>query len=56
MGALRLDMECAFLSELDSAGIYQRLKQKVEQNDRLTDEEMMELIILPLSYRTKEEK
>ena len=53
---LRLDVECAFLSELDSTRIYQKLKMKVEQNKPLDDEELMEFIILPLSYHTKEEK
>ena len=56
IGALRLDVECAFLSELDSDRIYQKLKLKVEQNEPLDDEELIECIILPLSYRTKEEK
>lgn len=51
-----MHIECAFLSELDSEGISGRLKKKVENNERLDDEELMEFIILPLSYRTKEEK
>ena len=34
----------------------ERLKSKVERNEMLTDEELMEFIILPLSYRKKEEK
>lgn len=56
IGALHMYLECAFLSELDSEEIYQRLKGKVERKERLDDEELMEFIILPLSYRTKEEK
>ena len=56
IGAVRMHIECAFLSELDSEGISRRLKKKVENNERLDDEELMEFIILPLSYRTKEEK
>ncbi len=56
IGALRMHVECAFLSELDSAGIQERLRQKVERDEMLDDEELMEFIILPLSYRTKEEK
>ena len=56
IGALRMTMETAFLSELDSDEIFQRLKRKVEQKERLDDEELMEFIILPLSYRKKEEK
>lgn len=56
IGALKMHVECAFLSELDSAGIQERLRQKVERNKMMDDEELMEFIILPLSYRTKEEK
>lgn len=56
IGALRMHVECAFLSELDSVEIQERLRQKVERNEMLDDEELMEFIILPLSYRTKEEK
>lgn len=56
IGALKLSVEPAFLSELHSEEIYQRLKEKVEQNKRLDDEELMEFIILPLSYRKKEQK
>ncbi|MDE6619855.1 MAG: hypothetical protein K2K74_05070 [Lachnospiraceae bacterium] len=56
IGAVKMTMETAFLSELDSEGIFERLKEKVEKNQPLTDEELMQFIILPLSYRTKEEK
>ena len=56
IGALKMEVECAFLSELDSEGIYRRLKLKVLQQEKLDDEELMEFIILPLSYRKKEEK
>lgn len=56
IGALNMHIECAVLSELDSEGILGRLKKKVENNERLDDEELMEFIILSLSYRTKEEK
>lgn len=56
IGAVRLIVEPAFLSELDAEGIYLRLKEKVGNGLRLTDEELMEFIILPLTYRKKEEK
>ena len=56
IGAVRMCVECAFLSELDSEGIFERLKKKVESNERLDGRELMEFIILPLSYRRKEEK
>lgn len=51
-----MEVECAYLSELNSEEIFHRLKRKVEQNEKLADEELMEFIIYPLSYRTKEEK
>ncbi len=56
IGAVKLSIEAAFLSELDSNGIMERLQGRVERNEMLTDEELMEFIILPLSYRKKEEK
>lgn len=56
IGAVSIKIETAFLSELDSKEIFSRLKYKVEKNQILNDEELMEFIILPLSYRTKEEK
>ena len=56
IGALQMRIEPAFLSELDGDGIYSRLKEKVETGEMLTDEELMEFIILPLSYQTKEKK
>ncbi len=56
IGAVKLNVEPAFLSELDGEEIYSRLKEKVGKGLLLTDEELMEFIILPLSYRKKEEK
>ena len=53
IGAVRLTVETAFLSELHSEEIYQRLKRKVEKNEKLDNEELMEFIILPLSYPKK---
>ena len=35
---------------------FDRLKKKVEKNQLLNDKELMQFIILPLSYRTKKEK
>lgn len=55
IGAVRVKLEQAFLSELDSHEIFRHLKEKVERNELLDDEEM-ELIIQPLSYRKREEK
>lgn len=56
IGAVKIKTETAFLSELDSRKILSQLKEKVEKKELLSDEELMEFIILPLSYREKEEK
>lgn len=55
-GCLRLEIESAFLSKLDSREIMESLTNKVHNNIPLTDEELMEFIILPLTYRTNERK
>lgn len=56
IGAVQVNVEPAFLSELDAESIFQKLKEKVAAGQMLTDEELMEFIILPLSYRRKEDK
>ncbi|MDE6970601.1 MAG: hypothetical protein K2P69_12725, partial [Eubacterium sp.] len=56
IGAIKMNIEPAFLSEMDGGAILQHLKEKVDRNELLTDEELMEMIILPLSYREKQEK
>ena len=56
IGAVKLSTQVAFLSELDSDRIMERLKGRVERKELLTDEELMQCIILPLSYSKREEK
>lgn len=56
IGAVKMSMECAFLSELDYKGTFQRLEQKIKRNERLDDGELMEVIVMPLSYQKAEEK
>jgi len=56
IGAISLKIETACLSELNAQEILTRLKEKVERKEQLTDEELMEFIILPLSYPKKEDK
>ena len=53
---LRLDVEAAFLSELDAAGIREQLNQKILAGEGLTEEEEMQFIILPMSYKGKAAK
>ena len=56
VGAVKMTLEPAFLSELDSDRIFRQLESKVEKNELLEDEDLMKFIIMPLSYRKKEEK
>ena len=56
IGAVKVTLEPAFLSELDSGRIFHHLKCKVENKEPLNEEELMEFIILPLSYRKHDEK
>lgn len=56
IGAVKVTLEPAFLSELDSDAIFQNIKGKVEKKEPLNEQELMEFIILPLSYRDRNEK
>ena len=49
-------IEPAFLSGLKVDAIYAKLSSKISKGETLTDEEAMELIILPLAYPKKERK
>lgn len=39
---------------IDSEAVYERLKERVESGVELTDEEVMQFIILPLMYKGRE--
>lgn len=56
IGAVKMQIETAFLSELDGNSILRRLEEKVKGRQALTDEELMEYMILPLSYKEKAAK
>jgi len=53
-GALSLRIDSAFLSEIDSREVRLRLEDKIKKGLPLSDEEMMEFIILPLTYKGEE--
>ncbi|MBR4753602.1 MAG: hypothetical protein IK054_00290, partial [Lachnospiraceae bacterium] len=53
-GALSLRIDSAFLSEIDSKEVRLRLEDKIKKGLPLSDEEMMEFIILPLTYKGEE--
>lgn len=56
LGSVTLKVHPAFLSALDSSKIQENLVQKVKQGKPLSDNELMQFIILPLTYRGAEKK
>ena len=55
-GFMKLTITPAFLSKVDGDGVLQSITSKIQSGQRLTDEELLQLMILPLSYKTKEKK
>lgn len=56
VGALRVTVEPAFLSELDSEKILEHITNKIRNGQSLDDGEKMQFIILPLSFQGQEKK
>lgn len=56
VGAIRFEVENAFLSEINSTEVMERLTRKVNNGEHLSDEELMEFIILPLTYKEEDRK
>lgn len=55
-GTLKFAITPAFLSQIDSKEVMERLNKKVLNHEPLTDEELMEFIILPLTYKGDDDK
>lgn len=55
-GDLVLRVEASYLVKQDSDGIYEALNHKIHAGDRLTEEELARLMILPLTVKGKAEK
>lgn len=55
-GCLKLETQSVFLSEMNPEEISKRFYRKVTDRIPLSEEELMEFIILPLTYRGKDEK
>lgn len=55
-GCFRLVVTEAFLSGLDAPKIWQGVSNKVQDGEKLSSEEMMELIVYPLIFRAKRDK
>ncbi len=56
VGCLTLKLEQAFLSKIDSTEVVRQIAARLEQGEALSDEELMKLIILPLTYKGTERK
>ena len=56
VGALRMEIQSAFLAQIDPKETMHRLQEKVSAGMVLTEEEMMQFIILPLTYKGIEKK
>ena len=56
VGCLKLQIEEVFLLSIDSEKIEECLKKKVKNRETLTEEEQMQFVILPLTYKGKEAK
>ena len=55
-GAVKLTIEQAFLTHIDGEVEYQKISAKVKAHDELDDEDLMRLIILPLTVKGNEGK
>jgi hypothetical protein len=51
LGCIKLQTEQVFLSKFNGNEIYDKLKNKVENNKKLTDADVMQFIILPLTQK-----
>lgn len=51
LGGIVLKIEPAYLIHMDSDEIYKRLDEKIRRGDPLSDDELMELMILPLTVK-----
>ena len=56
LGGITLKIEAAYLVNMNSNHIYQKLRFKIENREPLSEEELMELMILPLTAKGIEAK
>ena len=50
-GSFSMELTEAFLIDQDSAAIWMSLKEKIENKARLSDEDLMRMVIYPLTFR-----
>jgi len=56
VGALRIQIEQVFLSKFDTNDLYNKIKVKIDAGKRLSDDDVMRLIVLPLTQPIKSQK
>ena len=56
IGSVKLSVQEAFLTEIDTESLWSEVSEKIKGGVRLTDADMMKLIIYPLTVRGKEGK
>jgi len=56
LGSIQLQIRQVFLRKFDGEAMYTKLEQKVYAKERLTDEDVMKFIILPLTAKTDRQK
>jgi len=56
LGGILLRVEAAYLVQMDTGSIYRKISQKIEAGEMPDDEELIELMILPLTVKGQEDK
>ena len=56
LGGFNMEITQAFLSEMDSDEIRESFLRKLENNEELLDEDLMRLIVYPLTFKGREAK
>ena len=53
---MQLKIEPVYLLRMETEKVYSKIQYKVENRETLNDDEMLEMIVLPLTVKGKEEK
>lgn len=56
VGCMQLKIEPVYLLHMETEKVYSKIQYKVENRETLNDDEMLEMIVLPLTVKGKEEK
>ena len=56
VGAITLKVEQAFLSKIDGSAELSKITEKIKNGEKLTDEDLMRLAVLPLTKKGRKAK